>query len=117
MQDAKVLVFCHGNFYYICKFFGVLCLSMLSPVASQFAYQVKAGVSKTLAEVCAWSLQHAASGKAPWVGFYGELFNPASSRATWAGKELAKGYRLGAPIKAKPKVGQSWCSAKKCMFR
>lgn len=50
-------------------------------------------MNKVVAEVTAWSLQHAAAGKAPESGFYGEPFGSKSYRFEMRGKQLAGGYR------------------------
>lgn len=57
------------------------------------AHEVWRGVNKTIAEVFTWSLECAAIGKGPLLGFYGEEFARGSSRSSLAGKPLAGGYR------------------------
>ena len=58
-----------------------------------FFAQVKRRVNKIVSEVCAWSLGHAASGKGPDVGFYGEAFPSNTWRYQMRGQELSSGFR------------------------
>ena len=56
--------------------------------------QVRDFVNETIARITAWSLKHAASGKAPTHGYYGEKFAPNSFRSGLAGKTLANNYKI-----------------------
>lgn len=55
--------------------------------------QVRRRVHDIVAKICAWSLEHAASGKGPDVGFYEEDFPPNTWRSQMRGKPLAGGIR------------------------
>lgn len=52
-------------------------------------------MSKAVAEILAWSLEHSYSGKAPLVGFYGEAFPKNTWRHQMAGQTMASGFRPG----------------------
>ena len=56
--------------------------------------QVRDLVNETIAKITAWSLKHAALGKAPTRGYYGEKFAPNSFRSGLAGKTLANNYKI-----------------------
>ena len=50
-------------------------------------------MNKLVADLAAWSLEHAFAGKAPTQGFKGEAFEKGTYRAAMAGKELAGGFK------------------------
>ena len=51
-------------------------------------------MNKEIAELTAWSLQHALSGVAPTEGFYNEPFDRKSYRYSMAGKQLGGGFKF-----------------------
>lgn len=55
--------------------------------------QVREGVNQVTAELVAWSLECAASGKYPTSGFRGRPFEKGTYRAALAGQPLAGEYR------------------------
>lgn len=74
-----------------------ICSTFWTHVGFGYTYletQVREAVNKTVAELTAWSLKHAAAGTAPLVGFYGEPFQKGSFRASLAGKQLAGGFKF-----------------------
>ena len=57
-------------------------------------FEVREGVNKTIADVVAWSMQHAASGTYPSRGFYNEEFHDGTYRKCLSGKNIAGGFKL-----------------------
>ena len=57
-------------------------------------FEVREGVNKTIADVVAWSMQHAASGTYPSRGFYNEDFLDGTHRKFLSGKNIAGGFKL-----------------------
>ena len=93
-----ILNYCSGKTLKVARWEKTMCgiYSMCGLTCFWFTLlvaQVKLGVSKIVAELCAWSLKHSASGVAPKVGFYGEQFPTKTWRSEISGKPLALGYR------------------------
>lgn len=57
-------------------------------------WQVQKEVYRAVAKLLGWSMECAAAGVFPRVGFAGEEFHPKSLRAALKGKPLAAGWRL-----------------------
>ena len=55
--------------------------------------KVREGINKTVAEVIAWSLHHAAAGQYPETGFYGEAFDNNTYRHHLRGKPIAGSFK------------------------
>ena len=59
-----------------------------------YTAKVKLSVNKVVADLFAWSMQYAFSGRAPDVGFHGETFSKKTWRYKMAGKPMANGFRI-----------------------
>lgn len=57
-------------------------------------FEVRRGVNKTIADVVAWSMDYAASGRYPTRGFYNEEFGDGTYRKSVGGNLVAAGHKF-----------------------
>jgi len=57
-------------------------------------FEVRKDVNKTIADVVAWSMDYAASGRYPTRGFYNEEFGDGTYRKSVGGRLIAAGHKF-----------------------
>ena len=83
-----------------------MCLGLLEDLDKQYYYfgipsfciipqtpQVRREVNNVIAQLVAWSVDLAAKGVAPDVGFYNEPFEKGTYRFSMKGRQLSSGWR------------------------